>query len=171
LKNSDNSFPGILQAEFHRVAIVGVGNELSGDDAAGILVTRELSLILNAQKTKSSSRHLEFLLIDAGLAPEAFTGPLRRFQPDLVVIIDAAELGEAPGSIGWWEWTMVEGMSGSTHSLPPSVFAEFLIREFGCQVVVVGIQPSQIEFDQDVSTEVIKAVNQVVGTIRTWFDQ
>ena len=71
-----------------RVAILGVGNESNGDDGAGVRVVRELAARMPATPG--------VLLIDAGTAPENFTGPLRRFRPELVIEIDAAHLGAAP---------------------------------------------------------------------------
>ena len=56
-----------------RVAILGVGNEMKGDDGAGVRVVRELSQRMPATPG--------VLLVDAGQAPENFTGPLRRFRP------------------------------------------------------------------------------------------
>ena len=105
-------------------------------------------------------------IVEAGLAPEAFTGPLRRFQPDLVILVDAAELGEPPGTVGWFDWPQAEGMSASTHTLPPTVLAQFLMREMGCGVMLVGIQPKSLAFDAGVSAEVSQAVNQVTKTLK-----
>ena len=39
--------------------------------------------------------------MEAGPAPENFTGPLRRFRPDLVLLVDAAQMDAEPGTIGW----------------------------------------------------------------------
>jgi len=150
---------------FERVAILGIGNELNGDDAAGVIAARKLSPIVRGRDFIAGSRSPAFLIIEAGLAPEAFTGPLRRFLPDLVILIDAAELGEPPGTIRWFDWTSVEGMSASTHTLPPSVLSQYLMKELGCQVMLIGIQPKQLEFDQQVSDEVQKAVAQVVQAL------
>ncbi len=79
-----------------RVAIVGIGNELRCDDAAGSLVARGLH---DLQQAVNGSRPLvyETLVIDAGEAPENITGNLRTFKPGLILFIDAAEMGKAPG--------------------------------------------------------------------------
>ncbi|MBN2303967.1 MAG: hydrogenase 3 maturation endopeptidase HyCI, partial [Anaerolineae bacterium] len=72
-----------------RVALVGIGHELNGDDAAGLAVVRALLPLAEGRDRVS--------LIDAGPAPENCTGPLRAFAPDLVLLIDAAQMGEEPG--------------------------------------------------------------------------
>jgi hydrogenase 3 maturation protease len=143
-----------------RVAVVGVGNELNGDDAAGVLVVRRMAELLMATPG--------VLLIDAGLAPENFTGPLRRFRPDLVVEVDAADLGKLPGSTSWIEPHDTDGLSASTHTLPPSVLAKFLLAELGCRVAVIGIQPLRLELNAPLSPAVERGVDGVAEQLCAW---
>jgi len=136
-----------------RLAVVGIGNELNGDDAAGVLVVRALRAQLGSQP--------QLLLIEGGVAPEAFTGPLRRFAPDWVLLVDAAEMGEAAGHVAWVDWRLADGLSATTHTLPPTMLAQFLMAELGCQVALIGIQPQGLELDDGVSATVQEAVNAV----------
>src|ERR1051325_6034884 len=85
------------------------------------------------------------LIIEAGHAPENTTGELRKFAPDLVLIIDAADMGESPGTIQWIPEESIDGMSASTHSLPLSMLARYLRLEINCTVVLLGIQPNSNE--------------------------
>ena len=48
---------------------------------------------------RSADRDGSFLCLSAGAAPENCTGLLRRFRPDLVLLVDAAEMGEAAGAV------------------------------------------------------------------------
>jgi len=139
------------------VAVLGIGNELNGDDAAGVLAARALK----AAWAQDENR----LVIEAGLAPENYTGPLRRFQPDLVLLVDAAEMGQPPGTLAWADWGEAGGWSGSTHTLPPNVLARFLVEELGCRVILVGIQPAQLDFGAGVSPEVRQAVAAAAAQI------
>jgi hydrogenase 3 maturation protease len=143
------------EAQFLRLAVVGIGNELNGDDAAGVLAARALRASLKDAPQELSDR---LLFIEAGAAPENFTGPLRRFQPDLVLLVDAADFDSRPGTIAWVEWADVDGFSASTHSLPPSVFASFLIHDLGCEIAVLAIQARHLELDQPPSPDVLAAV-------------
>lgn len=137
-----------------RVALVGVGHELRGDDVAGLLVVR------------AADRHLpardDLLIIEAGSAPESFTGPLRRFAPDVVLLIDAADLGGPPGTVIWIDPGAVGGAGASTHTLPLHVFASYLETTIGCAVGIIGIQPASLAFDAPVSATVQAAVTAVV---------
>ena len=140
-----------------RIAIVGIGNELDGDDAAGVLVVRALRGSLGGRD--------DLLLIDAGTAPENFTGSLRRFQPSLVVMIDAADIGGQPGAVAYVPWQDAEGFSASTHTLPVSVFAEYLAAELGCEAALIGIQPAHLDFDRPVSQPVRVAIRAVTAEL------
>ena len=155
-----------------RVAIVGIGHELRGDDAAGINVARALQSTVGAIRpgtVRQDKCELPLLIIDAGAAPENFTGQLRRFDPDLVLLIDAAQLDEAPGTIRWLDWQETSGLSASTHTLPPHVLAEYLVNELDCEVALIGIQPQGNEFDAPLSPPVQQAVDEIVRTLKARF--
>ena len=145
-----------------RLTLLGIGNELNGDDAAGVLVVRGLRARLAPRP------HL--LLIEAGLAPEAFTAPLRRFAPDLVVLVDAALLEQPAGTVEMVDWRETDGLSATTHTLPPSVLVQFSPHELGCPVELILIQPDDIEFDHPVSPAVKDTIDQVVDRLAALLD-
>ena len=66
--------------------LVGIGNDLRGDDAFGPLLARRLL-----------ARGLP--AIDAGMAPENVTGPIRRAAPEVLILADATDLGEPVGTV------------------------------------------------------------------------
>ncbi|MDR3577499.1 MAG: hydrogenase 3 maturation endopeptidase HyCI [Anaerolineaceae bacterium] len=144
-----------------RLAILGVGNELNGDDGAGVKAARSLRSFF--------AGFPQGLIIEAGLAPENFTGPLRRFQPELVLIIDAGQMDEPPGTVAWVKWQETTGFSASSHSLPPSVLATYLIEELNCQVALLVIQVANTELGAPISPSVKKAVSHIVHTIKETF--
>lgn len=156
VRNSHRRSPTDPQASIP-IAIVGLGNEFNGDDAAGIWVVRALRELVSAFP--------EVLIIDAGLAPENFTATLRRFHPALVIMVDAADMGERPGTVICLPWWEAEGWSGSTHTLPPSVLARFLTHELGCRILLLAIQVSQTDFDASLSMPVKAAVEAVAGEL------
>ena len=123
------------------MAVVGVGQELNGDDAAGVQVAQALSRRQRAGWS-DASRPVPFslLVIEGGHAPENCTGAIRRFAPDLVILVDAAEMGDPPGTIRWLDWHEAVGLDASTHSLPPSMVARYLAAELSCEVALIGIQ-------------------------------
>ncbi len=143
-----------------RVAVLGVGNEMNGDDGAGVCVVR--ALVARVAPTPG------VLLIDGGTAPENFTGPLRRFRPDLVVEVDAAHQDQPPGTLAWIDWREADGLSASTHTLPPSVLASFLTSDLGCRVALIGVQPESLEMGRPLSPRVAAAVEYLAAQMADW---
>ena len=146
------------KAEFPRLAIVGIGNEFNGDDAAGVMVARKLG----RRECASDAGHV--IVIEAGQAPENITAEMRKFQPEVVILVDAAQLDAAPGTINWIPWESTTGMSASSHSLPLGMLARYLTLEFGCAVHLLGIQPAQNDYYSNASLEVLNAVDDICET-------
>jgi hydrogenase 3 maturation protease len=142
-----------------RIAILGVGNPFRSYDAAGSLIARALS----HRECAAYTDHL--LIIEAGHAPENRTGELRKFAPDLVLIVDAAEMGETPGTIRWISEEEIEGMTASTHSLPLSMLAHCLKLELHCDVKLLGIQVGSNEVGENVRADVLQAVDEIVDEL------
>ena len=104
---------------------------------------------------------VSLLVLDGGLAPENLTGAIRRFAPDLVLLVDAAEMGEPAGTVRWLSWQDTTGVSAATHALPPYMVAQFLVSELACEVALVGIQPQRTMFGASLSLPVRRAVQTV----------
>ena len=159
------------------MALVGIGNQINGDDGAGVLILRILTEMrsmstlnqqLPEQPQPSPLAQGNCLLVEAGLAPENFTGTLRRFQPDLVVLIDAADMGLPAGEIACLDWRDAGGWSASTHTLPLNMVSAYLVSEVGCQVMVLGIQPLQTGMEEPLSQPVERAVAEIVAGLQEW---
>ena len=140
-----------------RVAIVGIGNTQRSDDAAGMLVARTLS-----QRECATDKDY-VLILEAGHAPENHTAPIRGFDPDMIVLVDAADMGKEPGVVEWISEDDIDGMSASTHSLPLSMLTKYLTLELGCKVLLLGIQAASNDVGESVRAEVSQAVEEVVN--------
>jgi len=145
----------ILNEKTKRIAVVGVGHELRGDDAAGIHVIHELQDNLLPTDT--------FLLIEAGSAPENLTGQLRRFAPHTVLLIDAVDMGQPSGMIQYvdLEDKIIESVS-STHALSLRLFATYIKTEFNCDVHLMGIQAEQMTLDTPLSASVQSSTDHII---------
>ncbi len=144
-----------------RIALIGVGNELLADDTAGLVIIREL------QERLSPPPWL--LLLYAGPVPENHTGSIRHFKPDLVLLIDSAHFGGKPGEVRWLSWKETEGLSASTHTLPPYVLAEYLTSEMNCEVALLGIQPVNLTLDMPLSPQVRRSIHNIVTSFINQF--
>ncbi len=138
-----------------RVALVGIGNELNGDDAAGLLVAR----LLSRRECAGDAPHL--LVVEGGSAPENCTAALRRFAPQVVILVDAAWMDMEPGQVSLIPWETASGLSASTHSLPLSMLARYLMLEFNCSVHLLGIQAGATQPGSQPCEAVLRSARQV----------
>jgi hydrogenase 3 maturation protease len=140
-----------------RIAVAGIGHELRGDDAAGLAVARGLQTALAGDE--------RILVTEAGPVPENQTGLLRRFGPDLVLLVDAAQMDAVPGTVQWLRWEDTAGLTAATHSLPLSVLARYLRGELDCEVALLGIQPADDSIGVPLSPRVAEAVKGIVEVL------
>jgi len=148
--------------------VLGIGNRLGGDDAAGTCVVDMLNPALRAL---SSGRHrdkalfpTEIMAIDAGTVPESFTSVIRQHRPDLLILVDAADMGLPPGSLRIIAPEKISVLSFSTHHMPLSMFISY-IKEFCGKILCVGVQPEQTETGRRISKGVGKSVKRLAESI------
>lgn len=142
-----------------RLVVLGAGSVLRADDAAGVLVAEGLIEELGGESFP------RLKIINGSTAPENFTGVIKKFQPDQVIIVDAADFHGMPGDIAVIDPQVIGGVSFSTHMLPLKIMMEYLRQEVGCNIFVLGIQPADFSFGGEISLEVKKAVQEIVDLI------
>jgi hydrogenase 3 maturation protease len=140
-----------------RILVLGVGNELRGDDAVGSLVAADLAALGDER----------FESVPVGIAIEnASHLPVRR-QADLVVLIDAAVM--AKERLRAWRVMPVDSLDTfchTTHSIPLSLIVQYWQKERpGLEVCFVGIGLRGNEFAAAPSPEVARAREEIVGVI------
>jgi len=138
-----------------RVAILGCGSELLGDDAAGMRVAGQLEGLGENVRAFCGST-----------APENFSGVIKRFRPEALLVVDAADMGRKPGEAALIPIEKIDGVSFSTHMLPLKIMLEYLHRETGCSVSLLGIQSASVEFGTAMTPEVTAAVDAVAAALR-----
>jgi len=124
-----------------RLAVVGIGDELMPPDRPGMFAAREIG--------KEQIPGVRIFL--AGTVPESITGPLRRYRPGHVIFLDAADMGATPGTIALIEPERIRAGLITTHVLPLSVVMDYIARETGAGVTLLGIQPDLAGPDKDLS--------------------
>lgn len=142
-----------------RLAVVGIGNELRGDDGVGSFVARVASRWL-------SGAQIPCLSLAGGSAPENLTGPVRRFKPTHILMVDAFDCGWRPGSILVVPESCLGGVTLSSHTLPVAVLYDYFRRAECGKGLVIGIQPACTSFGQRMSGEVRNAARVLVEELR-----
>jgi len=133
-----------------------MGNELRADDAVGLHVVRLLKPFTNNR----------LFVFEGHMMPEAFISPACASHPTHLLIIDAAELHQKPGS---WQILSLETVDSglfTTHSIPATEVAAEIQRRCGTKVAFVGIQPKNREVSLSMSQECVKTAEEIAETIK-----
>ncbi len=141
-----------LQAELAqrlkgKLVLIGVGNPLWGDDGAGPALIHRLEGKLPA------------LLVDGGEVPEHYWGTIVAYRPRTIVVIDAIDWGDAPGSVAILDRVQEKGFPLSTHRISLNLFLDLLRRETGADVFILGIQPARVAFGISMSLKIQKTLD------------
>ncbi len=144
-----------------RVVIVGVGNPLRADDAAGP------ALIERMQGKVAAT------LIDVGDVPENYLGPVEAAQPQVVLIIDAADLGANPGDTALIEIERLAQTGLTTHHASLTLFAQLLRASIPVgqdtntansdmlDILLLAIQPMNTAFGAPISPVVEQTLSKL----------
>jgi len=142
-----------------KLAILGAGSRLKADDCAGTEVADRLI------KRFGEAGTTRLMVYSGETAPENYTGEIKRFGPNHLILIDAADFMEQPGAISSIQPCAVSGVSFSTHMLPLKVMLEYLSKEIACQTTILGIQPASTAFGAKMSSPVKEAVDELVSAL------
>ena len=115
--------------------LVGIGRPGAGDDAAGVVLARLLR-----RRTPTGWR-----VFAAETTPEHFLGAIARLAPREVVLADACEMGEAPGTVKELRANETTGGSFGTHAPDLAMFEAFL-REAApeARLRLLAVQPAKL---------------------------
>lgn len=137
--------------------IVGIGNTLKGDDAAGPSVCKLLAGQVNVP------------VIDTGTVPENYIGPIIEKKPRTLLIIDAIDFAAPLGRIRIFKPEQLDSLSTSTHTLSPRLFIDAICQNISVAVYIVGIQPAHTSLGQPLSPEVTQAVETLALVLTRLF--
>ncbi|MEM2739443.1 MAG: hydrogenase maturation protease [Candidatus Bathyarchaeia archaeon] len=144
-----------IVAGYRRIAILGIGNELMGDDGLGVIAARRLSTMIRYNP--------DILVLECGTIPESFTSILLGFRPDLILILDAVDFGGSPGSISIFDASILDRISISTHKPSLRIMARYLeMNGLEAHILVLAIQPRSIGFHTNLSREVEESMNTIL---------
>ena len=138
-----------------KLAILGVGNPLRGDDGIGPALVDRLQGRIGGT------------LINAGDVPENYLDVVRVARPDVVLIVDAVELGTKPGDVALVEIEQLGGVIATTHNTSLAPVAQMIRAETGADVFVVAIQPATSSLGAPMSSE----VNATLEYLDKWFQE
>lgn len=124
-----------------RVAVLGIGSQLRADDAAGLLIAKELKTYLKNNKKRNQ---LKVFLGET--APENLTGQIKKFKPTHLIVIDAVDFNLEIGALRVVDICTEAGVSFSTHRVPIGILRDYLFKSIQCETILIGMQPGSTEF-------------------------
>ncbi len=145
--------------ESGKTVVLGVGNPRRGDDGAGPLCAARL------HKSLAPAEGKRLLVIDGGAVPENHTGKIRRFSPDLTIVIDAAVAGRPPGTIFALDKDALADEGVSTHALSLRYLIRYLEESIGTRVLFLGIEPADRREGAPLSAPVSRAVEELTAAL------
>jgi hydrogenase maturation protease len=147
--------------------VAGVGNIFLGDDAFGVEVVRQLA----GRPLPEGVRVADFGIRGVHLAYDLLDGC------DLLILVDAAQRGEPPGTVTVLEVEASQGVAGGGDALPAPVLDPHslapdevlaLLQRLGnapVRTLLVACEPADLTPGIDLSPVVREAVPHAVRTI------
>lgn len=132
--------------------LMGVGNNLRGDDGIGGYIAKNF-------------RKKNWLSLNCGTAPENFTSIIRKNKPEILVIVDAADMNLKPGRFRIVSVKKIENIGVSTHSMPLSFLINYLSNSAG-KIIFIGVQPKTIKDSENISMELKKSVKEIIKILK-----
>jgi len=138
------------------VHLVGVGNELKSDDAAGLEVASSLRSRLGSSPAPGVRIH------QGTSMPERLLSKLASGE-GRVVVFDAVEASTRPGEVVFRSMADTKYGFFGTHNIPLKLVPglEARLGDF----FLVGVQPASLEVGVELSETVRESVNEIVAVI------
>ena len=136
------------------VLIIGLGNRLRGDDAAGLLLAEKVN-------------NLKYKVICAESGIENYIGKIIEAKADIIIIIDAVFLNEKIGSYKIFSSDFVQNNEIISHSLSFNILKDLIKSKIHSKIFFIGIQPKTIAIGDKPTLPVIKTINLLAKAINS----
>jgi len=155
---TDDALQGRLSRLLRRpVVIIGVGNEMRGDDAFGPRVAAELSRAGSLEGVE---------VLDGGVAPENIAERAVRTGPASALIVDTAGFGGAVGELRLLAAEELGWASTGTHAPSLGLLASYIAQRCGARVAVLAAQPGTTGLGARMSPKVTEAARRAASAVR-----
>lgn len=142
-----------------RIVVLGIGNPQRGDDRAGVRVAR----LLRRLAPPPSPGGAILAAIDGGVLPEACAEEVAGHRPDVVLLVDAVDMGAPPGRmVLLTEEDLAAHPASSTHRLPLLLLMRYLRTRTGARTLLLGIQAGTLDWYAPMSPAVRRSTAALV---------
>jgi len=106
-----------------------------------------------------------FEVIDAGTAPENWTGVVARLKPDTVIMVDAVCFEGKPGDVRIFSGEELGAGKISTHDVSLKLLIEYLKTSTEADIYILGIKPLSNELGKDISLPVKTSLDNLANIL------
>jgi len=157
----DDELQSLFSAD--KITVMTLGHPLRGDDGVGPYIGAQLVV-------RDPNR---FQLINAQTTPTNFLGPILEFRPSTLIIIDATDIGEPPGTLIVFDQEDEQTkQTATTHYQGVSTLMEFIHLEAAYQpeVYFICIQIETIEINPNLSSRIQLKADQLISLLNKHLD-
>ena len=145
-----------------RLAVLGVGSTLRSDDGAGMYIVGRLIEIFGIFSRENCPG---LFFCQGETAPENFSGAIKNFRPEHILVFDAADIGKTPGEAIEIDPACIGGPTFCSHMLPLRLMLDYLVKETGAGVTLIGIQYQSLEFDGEMTPKVKTSADSIIAAV------
>jgi hydrogenase 3 maturation protease len=139
----------LLSESDKKILFVGIGNLLKRDDGVGVYISR------NIKETK------RILSLTVEVSIENYIGKINSLSPDILVLIDCVELSGKPGTWDLLPVEKIQDITFNTHNISLKRLSDF----FEAPTYILGIQPENVNFGENISYLVLEVANEIIQLI------
>ena len=147
--------------DYRKVVVLGIGNSLRQDDAIGLKIARRLR--------GKVPKNVE--IVDCESVPENFLDKIARSQPTHILMIDATTLNSELGTSRLILPNKISDFAISTHRIPLNLLVDFLKKTTAAKVILLGIQPRNVDLGQQLTPGLERAAEKIAKVIVEAFQQ
>jgi hydrogenase 3 maturation protease len=139
----------IISGESSRILFAGIGNVLKSDDGVGVYITGRIR-----NSTRISSIQVEVSI-------ENYIGKINSLKPDILILVDCADMNARPGTCRLFVPEKIHDLTFNTHNISLKRLHEF----FRMPVFILGIQPENVGFGENISYLVKEVADKIIQLI------
>lgn len=139
----------LIQLNNKNMLFVGIGNVLKHDDGVGVYISNHIQ-----ETAKKRSLTVEVSI-------ENYISKINRVNSGHLILIDCVDFNKKPG---FWDILPVERINGfitNTHNISLNKISEL----FNSKTYILGIQPENISFGEDLTPEIKKTADLLIKKI------
>ena len=139
----------ILKETNKKKLFVGIGNVLKSDDGVGVYISNKLKESSDIQK----------LTVEVSI--ENYIGKINSVNPDVLILVDCVDYGKSAGYVELLSAEKVKDFTLNTHNISLKRISEL----FKMPVYILGIQPENVQFGENISDTVLESANKLIKRI------